>query len=81
MKLKIDGERKNITGENIRRARVRLHYSQQTLSEELEKLNIYLCRGAISRIEKGNRTVTDIELDGLSKAMDVSILKFFEPIK
>ena len=41
--------------------------SQQELSDKLETLAIYICRGSISRIEDKSRTVTDIELYGLSK--------------
>jgi len=80
MKLRIDGEKKNIVGENVRRARVKLHLSQQDVSERLEAIRIYICRGAMSRIEKGNRIVTDIELEGFAKVMNVPVAKFFEPL-
>ena len=47
------------------------------LSNRLETMAIYICRGSISRIEDKQRTVTDIELYGLSKALDVSIPDLF----
>ena len=52
--------------------------SQQELSDKLEILAIYICRGSISRIEDKSRTVTDIELYGLSKVLGVSIDSLFE---
>lgn len=52
--------------------------SQQELSDKLETLAIYICRGSISRIEDKSRTVTDIELYGLSKVLGVSIDSLFE---
>lgn len=52
--------------------------SQQELSDKLETLAIYICRGSISRIEDKSRTVTDIELYGLSKVLRVSIDSLFE---
>ena len=47
--------------------------SQQALSNQLELLAIYVCRGSISRIEDKQRTVTDIELYGIAKVLGVSI--------
>ena len=52
--------------------------SQQQLSDKLETLAVYICRGSISRIEDGSRTITDIELYGLSEILQVPIEKFFE---
>lgn len=52
--------------------------SQQTLSDRLETMAIYICRGSISRIEDKQRTVTDIELYGLAKVLGVSIEELFE---
>ena len=52
--------------------------SQQALSDKLELMAIYICRGSISRIEDQQRTVTDIELYGLAKALDVSIKELIE---
>mgnify|MGYP004595951579 FL=1 len=54
------------------------HISQQELSNKLETLAIYICRGSISRIEDKSRTVTDIELYGLSKVLNVPIENLFE---
>mgnify|MGYP004511969245 CR=1 FL=1 len=52
--------------------------SQQQLSDKLETLAIYICRGSISRIEDGSRTITDIELMGLSQILATPIEDFFK---
>lgn len=74
----IDGEKLNIVGENVKKARKGAKMSQQELADKLETIAVYICRGSISRIESGERTVTDIELTGLSKVLGVSIQYFFE---
>lgn len=73
----IDGTKCNLVGEKVKYYRKKKKYSQKVLSEKLEVLAIYVCRGSISRIEDGSRTVTDIELYGLAKVLDVSIEEFF----
>ena len=74
----IEGTSMNITGEKIKYYRKMRKLSQQQLSEKLETLAVYICRGSISRIEDGSRTITDIELYGLSEILQVPIEKFFE---
>ncbi len=73
----IDGTKCNLVGEKVKYYRKKKKFSQKILSEKLEILAIYVCRGSISRIEDGSRTVTDIELYGLSKVLDVPIEDFF----
>lgn len=74
----IDGRNMNMVGNRIRQLRLSKGMSQQTLSNKLEMLAIYICRGSISRIEDKQRTVTDIELYGLAQALGVSIAELFE---
>lgn len=69
----IDGASKNMVGDNIRKFRLEKGMSQQALSNQLELLAIYVCRGSISRIEDKQRTVTDIELYGIAKVLGVPI--------
>jgi transcriptional regulator with XRE-family HTH domain len=38
---------------------------------------VYVCRGSVSRIENGARTVTDIEIDAISKVLNVSLDELF----
>ena len=73
----IDGEKTNIVGANVRALRKRRKMSQQALSNKLELLGVYVCRGSVSRIEDGSRTVTDIELLAISKVLSVSINDLF----
>lgn len=74
----IDTEKKNLIGAKVRELRKEQHMSQQELSVKLETLAIYICRGSISRIEDYTRTVTDIELYGLSQVLSTPIEKFFQ---
>lgn len=74
----IDSNEKNLIGNNLKLLRKQKHISQQELSNKLETLAIYICRGSISRIEDKSRTVTDIELYGLSKVLNVPIENLFE---
>lgn len=74
----IDGKEMNIVGNRVKELRIAKGLSQQALSNRLETLAIYVCRGSISRIEDKQRTVTDIELYGLSQVLDVPIESLFE---
>ena len=73
MKRIIEGEQLNIIGDRIREAREKKGYSQKQLSEKMELMAVYTCRGSISRIENGHRAVTDIEIDAISKILGVSL--------
>ena len=74
----IDSQEKNLIGKRVREFRKKKNMSQQELSDKLETLAIYICRGSISRIEDMSRTVTDLELYGLSQILDVPIEEFFK---
>lgn len=74
----IDGDKQNMVGNRVRELRIARKLSQQALSDKLEMMAIYICRGSISRIEDNQRTVTDIELYGLAKVLGVSISDLFE---
>ncbi len=69
----IDGKCMNLIGDNVRKIRRRKKMSQQELSDKLETMAIYICRGSISRIEDMSRTVTDIELYGLAKVLGTTM--------
>lgn len=73
----IDSNQKNMIGKKVRALRKEKNMSQQELSAKLETLAIYICRGSISRIEDQSRTVTDIELYGLSQVLSTPIEEFF----
>lgn len=76
----IDGKNMNMIGSRLRTLCVERGWSQQTLSDKLEVLAIYICRGSVSRIEDKRRTVTDIELYGLSQVLGVPIESLFEDL-
>lgn len=74
----IDGSEMNLIGNNLKKLRQERGWSQQLLSDKLETVAVYICRGSISRIEDKQRTVTDIELYGLASVLSVSISDLFE---
>ena len=71
----------NMVGAKVRQLRIAKGMSQQALSNKLETLAVYICRGSISRIEDMQRTVTDIELYGLAEVLGVSIDELFRKEK
>lgn len=72
-----DNQNINIVGKNIKKLRIQKKLSQKQLSEKLETLAVYICRGSISRIEENKRTVTDIELKGFADIFRISINELF----
>lgn len=74
----IDGPQMNLIGSNVKKYRKIRKMSQQALSNKLELLGVYVCRGSISRIEDLSRTVTDIELYALSIILDVPTNNLFD---
>lgn len=77
----IDRKEKNLIGANVRKLRMKKKFSQQLLSDELETVGVYICRGSISRVEDQSRTITDIELFGLAEILDVPIMDLFEGVE
>ncbi|MDY3015058.1 MAG: helix-turn-helix transcriptional regulator [Evtepia sp.] len=73
----IDGKAMNMVGDKVKALRLANGMSQQAVSNKLETMAIYVCRGSISRIEDKTRTVTDIELYGLAQVFGVPIEDFF----
>ena len=69
----IDGVKMNLIGEKVKRFRKKKRITQQAISNKLELLGVYVCRGSISRIEDCSRTVTDIELYAISRVLEVQI--------
>lgn len=74
----IDGDKMNLIGANVKKFRTAKKMSQQSLSNKLELLGVYVCRGSISRVEDCSRTVTDIELFAIAKVLNVSIDELFD---
>ena len=76
----IDTEKKNLIGGNLKRIRTNLKFSQQDVSNKLELLGVYVCRGSISRIEDYSRTVTDIELFAIAEVLGVDPKELYSEI-
>lgn len=74
----IDGAAMNMVGRKVKALRNSKGWSQQTLSDKLETMAVYICRGSVSRIEDGSRTVTDIELYGIARVLGVTIGELFD---
>lgn len=66
--------RNNITSGQIRRARLRLGWSQSDLAAKLQLEDVIIEQKAVSRIELGERLVTDYELLALAKVLKVSVM-------
>lgn len=69
----IDGNKMNLIGANLKAIREEKKMSQQTLSNKLELLGVYVCRGSVSRIEDYQRTVTDIELFAICEVLNIDV--------
>ncbi len=76
----IDGTEMNLIGGKIREYRRKRKMSQRELSNALELMGVYVCRGSISRIEDKSRTVTDIELFALSRVLDIPLSIIFDDV-
>lgn len=74
----IDTDKKNLIGSRLKKLRKKLRISQQALSNKLELYGVYVCRGSVSRIEDYSRTVTDIELYSIAKALGVDVKELLE---
>lgn len=67
-----DGK-KNISGDRIHQARTAKRLSQAELAARMQVNGVLIEREAISKIETGDRFVTDYELQTFAKVLDVSM--------
>ena len=67
-----DGK-KNISGDRIHQARTAMRLSQASLAARMQVNGVTIEREAISKIETGDRFVTDYELMVFAKALGVSM--------
>lgn len=68
----------NITGKNIKEIRKRNKITQEDLCARMQVLGFQISRSDISKLENGKRTISDIEIVGLAKALKVDILEIFK---
>lgn len=64
---------KNISGERIRQARAVKHLSQEELAARMQVRGVVLERAGVSRIETGDRFVTDYELLNFAEVLGVTV--------
>ncbi len=64
---------KNISGNRIHQARTAKRLSQAALAVRMQLNGVTIEREAISKIETGDRFVTDYELMMFAKVLDVSM--------
>ena len=73
MKIYDFNGKKNLSGERIRLARLKMRLSQAELAARLQTEGVIVERDSISRIEIGTRFVPDYELPCFAKVLHVSI--------
>ena len=66
--------RKNIRGDRIRMARLEKRLSQTDLARLLQLEGVPMERDVISRMEMGDRLVTDYEVVTIAEVLDVPVL-------
>ena len=73
--MKISGynEKFNIAGDRIKEARKLADLSQSKLAAKMQLKGICITQKAISRLEKGERIITDYEIIAFSEVLNVSI--------
>lgn len=68
------GKLKNISGDNIRKARLKLDMRQEDVVAALSvDFGIEMDRSALGRIERGDRGIYDYELKALAKILKASV--------
>ena len=65
--------KKNLCGDRIHQARTAQRMSQSDLAARMQVNGVIIEREAISKIETGNRFVTDYELLVFAKVLGVSV--------
>ena len=69
--------RKNIIGQNIRKARKNAGVTQMELAAQLQLLGVKIDRSTIAKIELGLRPLSDIEIIVIAKIFKTSVLSLF----
>ena len=66
--------KKNISGERIREARLKLRLSQSELAARMQVEGVTMERDSISRVEIGTRFIPDYEIPVFAHVLGVSAL-------
>ena len=78
MKIYNYNGKKNICGDNVRLARLKLRLTQSDLAAKLQLEQVEIERDSISRIEAGTRFVADYELKILAKVLKTSVARLID---
>jgi len=65
--------KRNISGERIREARLKLRLSQEELAARVQTEGVIVEQDVICKIEHGTRLVQDFELRAIAKTLRVSM--------
>lgn len=68
----------NICGDRISQCRMRLKISQRALADRMQLEGYIMDKNAIQRIESGKRFITDIELIGFARVLNISLDELFD---
>ena len=71
-KIKLSNRKRNIVGSLVSSLRKLIRISQNELAGRIQLLGWDVHKNAISQIEQGTRSVTDVELCLLAEALSVS---------
>ena len=71
-------QKKNIIGSHVRKARKTAKITQRDLVAQLQLLGIKIDQAGLSKLENGNRPVTDIEIAAIAKILKVPVSRLFE---
>ena len=66
--------KKNISGDRIREARLKMRLTQADLAAKIQTEGVIMERDSISRIESGTRFIPDYELPVFARVLGVSVL-------
>ncbi len=77
-KLEYNG-RRNICGDIVRRERLARRLSQARLAAKMQMTGVTIEQDAISRIESGERLVTDYELRAFANIFNLPVEALFLP--
>jgi len=62
----------NLCGKKISEYRLKMNISQRELADKLQLAGINIDKNAVQRIECGKRFVTDIEIAGILKVLEIN---------
>lgn len=77
-KFEFNGQ-KNICGEQIRMTRLSKRMSQATLAVKMQTEGVIMEQDVVSRVESGDRLVTDYEARAFAAVLGVTLEQLFEP--